>query len=187
MAAAIAFVLSLVNFYATVYESAMLTAFAGCHWQYGRGVPGLGSQVEYFIVPVTIINEGAKTGTVLDMELVVEKDGVLKSFPANFIGAVVDEKTTLFAPMAIAGHASESNSIVFTQPEPSDPPMFGDKVSFRATVKFQPAVPSAYGFFDHLFASPGADPHFEPVAPVFDGRPARFSVCKRAPDLSKGR
>src|SRR5215470_17106250 len=96
--------LSGVSLYETVLKQPRLVIFTGCSWQYGRGP---GSYDEYFVIPVTIANDGARGGTVLAIELVMDKGGAPKSFAGNFTVASLDDKTRqLFAPLAIAGHAS---------------------------------------------------------------------------------
>jgi hypothetical protein len=189
----IAIVLSVVNLYATVWEQPILTAHAGCNWQYGRGVPGAGSQVEYFIVPVTVVNDGARTGTVPDMDLEIAREGSTKRYRANFIATrfiaagVDDGNVQVFFPIAIAGHASASTSTVFVQPQRTERPWFGNgEVSFHATVKIKPAGLNSYRFIDRLFASHAVEHHYDAIAPVYEGKPVSFSVCRMdAPDLSR--
>jgi hypothetical protein len=175
--------LSIFNLYATVWQPPSLTAYAGCNWWYGRGVAGLGSNIEYFIVPVTVVNEGARTGTVLGLDLVIERDGLSTSFPASFTATGIDDKTPpAFAPIAVAGHASATTSIVFIQPDIRERPLFGGGVSFRATLRLGRARSYSYGVIDGLLmllASPGPEPRAEHVAPVFEpGKSTPFSICK---------
>jgi hypothetical protein len=182
----VALVLSLVNFHVTTNQQAILTVYAGCNWLYGRGVSGLGTDVEYFVAPITVVNDGARTGTVLEIDLVVETGSSSKSFPANFIATSFDDKalqiSKMFSPIAVAGHASTTDSIIFTQSDPRDPPLFGkavsgEAVSFPATIKSRPAVPFSDRLIDRWFSGPGPEPHFPRIAPVYEGKTARFNVC----------
>jgi hypothetical protein len=183
-----ALLLSIANFYVTVYEQPILNIYAGCNWRYGRGMPGLGTDIEYFVIPVTIVNDGARTGTMLAIDLTVEKNGSTKSFPAGFIAGGLDDKAQqMFAPIAVAGHASASSSIVFIQLARTDPPVFANAGPFHASFGFRPSAPVSFRLrlIDRLSASPGTDRGFMPVAPAFDGRPVSFDVCAPVhPDAS---
>src|SRR5260370_38716747 len=59
-----------VSLYETVLRQPRLTIFTGCNSQYGQGP---GSFDEYFVVPVTGANHGARSGTALPIELTVAK------------------------------------------------------------------------------------------------------------------
>jgi hypothetical protein len=181
------FALSFFSFHATSNLQATLTVYAGCNWLYGRGVPGSGTDVEYFIAPITAVNDGARTGTLRELELVFESDGTSKPFPANFIAASFDDKTPqMYSPIAIAGHSSATNWIVFTQPDYRDRPLFGktpsgEVVSFPVTIDFRPVVPFSDSLFDRwFFARPGPKPRFPRIAPAYERNPTRFNVCKEA-------
>jgi len=192
-----AFVLSLVSLtfsaislYVTVLEQPRLKIFAGCNWQYGRGP---GSFDEYFVIPVTVVNDGARGGTVLALELEVEKGGSARSFAGNFtLAGLNDQARGLFAPLAIAGHASASSAIVFTQRTRANPPLFDEAAlaaadHFSATLKFRTALPFSYGFVDRLLPGRPTEARFEPLlrsddlAPVLDDKLASFDACASVP------
>jgi hypothetical protein len=176
-----------VTLYITLLEEPRLTIYAGCNWQYGRGP---GSFDEYFVVPVTVVNSGARGGTVIAVELVVDKGGSARSFAGNFaVASLNDEARRLFAPIAVAGHAAASSAIVFTPRIPTNRTLFDLAKSaaperFHATLKFQAAVPVSYGFVDRLFASRPKDPRFEvqpgDLEPVRNDKPASFDACAPA-------
>ena len=180
-----------VSLYETVLRQPRLTIFAGCNWQYGRGP---GSYDEYFVIPVTVANDGARGGTVLAIELTMDKGGRSKAFAGNFTVAGIDDKTRqLFAPLAIAGHASATASIVFTQRTPTGPPLFGEPGGYDAALKLRTAVGLSYGFIDRLFASPPPQAHLKPllqrfdIAAVLGGERASFDACELDhPDLPAG-
>jgi hypothetical protein len=196
-----AFILSLVSLafsatslYVTVLERPRLTIFAGCNWQYGRGP---GSFDEYFVVPLTVVNDGARGGTVLAFELVVDKDGSPGSFAGNFtLDSFSDQKRQLFAPLAIAGHESASSAIVFTRRTRTNRPLFNMAEPaaanrFQATLRFH-AASASDTFIDRLFPSPPAEARFEPslrpddLAPVLDDKLASFDACAPAIPNSAG-
>ncbi len=182
---------SAISLYVTVLEQPRLKILAGCNWQYGRGP---GSFDEYFVIPITVVNDGARGGTVLALELAVEKDGSARSFTGNFtLAGFNDQARRLFAPLAIAGHASASSAIVFTQRTRANPPLFNEVAlasadRFSATLKFRTALTSSYGFVDRLLPSRPTESRFEPLlrpddlAPVLDDKLASFDAC--APGLS---
>jgi hypothetical protein len=172
--ASVALVLSMISIYATVWVGPILKVYAGCNWRYARGVPDAGTDVEYFVVPVTVVNDGARTGTVLAVDLAVEKGGSSTPFTANFIGTRFDDKIQMFAPIAVAGHASASYSIIFTQLVPTEAPLFGERGPLRATLRIGPAPP--VGLFAALFASPVTERRFELVASAFEEKPVSFPV-----------
>lgn len=182
-----------VTLYVTVLDEPRLNLYAGCNWQYARGP---GSFDEYFVVPITVVNSGARGGAVLAIELVVEKDGSARSFAGDFTVAGVDDRTRrLFAPLGVAGHAAASSTVVFVQrSHPGTPsPLFDLTRSaaperFQATLKLRTAVPVSYGAFDRLFASPPQDTRFEVLTgdlePVRNDRPASFDACAALPDAA---
>jgi hypothetical protein len=175
--------------YITVLDRPRLTIYAGCYWQYGRGP---GSFDEYFVIPVTVVNGGARGGAVVAFELVADKGGSARSFAGNFtVGGLNDEARRLFAPIAVAGHASASSAIVFTRRTRTNPPLidlakFAAPERFQVALKFQTAVPVSYSFVDRLFANPPTEALFEPLlrpddlAPVLDDKPASFDACAPA-------
>jgi hypothetical protein len=200
---------SAVSLYVTVLEQPRLKILAGCNWQYGRGP---GSFDEYFVVPITVVNYGARGGTVLAVDLVVDKSSPPENPPKNppserpqprpfagtFTAAGFDGTARqLYAPLAVAGHSSASSTIVFTERTRTGPPLF-DLATFnrpdrlQATLKFRSVAPVSYGFVDRLLASPPEEARFEPVlqpadiAPVFADRRAVFDACTSGPSNRPG-
>jgi hypothetical protein len=186
---------SAVSLYVTVLEQPRLKIFAGCNWQYGRGP---GSFDEYFVIPVTVVNTGARGGTVLAIELVVDKGSSPRSFVGGFTEAGFDDTTRqLFAPLAIDGHGSASSTIVFTERTPTNPPLFdlaafSKPERFRATLKFRSVAHVSYPVIDRLLASPPAEARFEPllqptdIAPIFADKRAGFDACASGPSNPSG-
>jgi hypothetical protein len=182
----VSLVFSGVSLYETVLKQPHLTIVAGCNWQYGRGP---GSFDEYFVVPITIANDGARTGTVLAINLAVDNSGRAKAFNGNFTVTSLDDKTRqLFAPLAISGHDSATASVVFIQRASTRPPLFGDVGHYHARLKLKTTRDISYGFVERLFADSAPEAGFEIVLQRFDiaailgGQPASFDAC--TPDLT---
>ncbi|MDX2257446.1 MAG: hypothetical protein NW205_00865 [Hyphomicrobiaceae bacterium] len=73
------------------------------------------SPFEVFVIPVTLANDGAQTGTVLSMDLTVKnpRTGETKRFYSANVGPWAQPPTTPFAPVSLAGRASFSAPIQF--------------------------------------------------------------------------
>jgi len=78
---------------------------------------------EVFIIPVTLANDGARTGTVLsiDLEVTNKRSGDKKLFYAAQLGTWGEQPKKPFAPVPLSGRASFSNSVQFF-------PRVGEKV-----------------------------------------------------------
>ncbi len=77
-----------------------------------------GGDTELFAIPITIANEGARSGTVISMELEVQnlKTNATKRYYSAFLGEHPREATALnrqFAPLSIAGHAVFTETVRF--------------------------------------------------------------------------
>lgn len=70
---------------------------------------------EVFIIPLTVANDGAQTGTVLSVDLKVTNPRTKQSklFYAAQTGPWGDESRTAFAPVSLAGKASHSAMFQF--------------------------------------------------------------------------
>jgi hypothetical protein len=82
--------------------------------------PYQNSNFEVFAIPVTIVNEGAQTGTVLSIELEVTdpRTGAVKRFYSADFGRWTMEKTRSgayqpFAPMSLPGHGRQTETVLF--------------------------------------------------------------------------
>ena len=78
---------------------------------------------EVFVLPVTLANDGARTGTVLALELKVTnpRTGKSKQFYAAQFGPWASKPHRPFAPISLAGKAAFSNAVQFF-------PRVGEKV-----------------------------------------------------------
>ncbi|MGQ0456159.1 MAG: hypothetical protein ACT4OU_03750 [Hyphomicrobium sp.] len=91
--------------------------------------PYQNSNFEVFAVPVTLINDGGRTGAVLSMtlEATSAKGGPTKKFYAADFGRWTMEKTRAmayepFAPISLAGKASRTETVLFYPKTPEEKP-----------------------------------------------------------------
>jgi hypothetical protein len=172
---------SAVSLYETVLKQPSLQILAGCNWEYGRGP---GSYDEFFVVPVTVTNHGARAGAVLDIELTASGGGQSKPFTARFTVENLDEKhRQLFAPLAVSGHDSATASIVFTQRQLTTPPLVREDGRFLAWLKLTTALDTSYGVIDRVLTPPPPEASFEirlaefDIAAVLNGTNASLDAC----------
>lgn len=73
------------------------------------------SPFEVFIMPITLANDGARSGTVLsvDLEVMNQRTNEVKSFYAARRGAWMEQPVKPFAPVSLAGRASFSDALQF--------------------------------------------------------------------------
>ncbi len=73
------------------------------------------SPFEVFVIPVTLANDGARTGTVLSMDLTVKntKTGDIKQFYSAQIGPWGAQPVKAYAPVSLPGRISSSQSVQF--------------------------------------------------------------------------
>lgn len=112
---AFAFAFSGVSFYETVMKQPHLAAFVPPVLHYGQDG---GGDVELFAIPVTIANDGARTGTVLSISLEAENKAtkVRQRFYAAYFGDHPrngDATPRAFAPLSIQGRSTFSDTIRF--------------------------------------------------------------------------
>jgi len=73
------------------------------------------SPFEVFVMPITLANDGARTGTILsiDLEVTNPRTGESKTFYAARRGAWREESSKPFAPVSLAGRSSFSDALQF--------------------------------------------------------------------------
>jgi len=115
---AIALVFSGYSLWETSLKAADLHAFVPPVIQFAA--PYQNSNFEVIAVPITLTNEGARTATVLSMELAVTdpRSNQTKRFYAADFGRWTMERTRTgayapFAPMSLAGRESRTESVLF--------------------------------------------------------------------------
>jgi hypothetical protein len=153
---ALALLFSGFSFYKSVLEAAELGVFIPPVIHYGRDG---GGDIELFAIPITIANEGARTGTVVSMELeVASLDGTArqKRYYAAYVGEHPrnpDTSNRAFAPLSIAGRATFSETIRFYPAGNPLPKLVEEAGDFRFTLKLNTAVPAKPDLFDRLWRS----------------------------------
>ena len=73
------------------------------------------SPFEVFVIPVTLANDGARTGTVLSLDLAVKnlKSGKIKRFYSAQTGPWGVQPVTAYAPVSLPGRSSQSQAVQF--------------------------------------------------------------------------
>jgi len=73
------------------------------------------SPFEVFVIPVTLANDGARTGTVLSLDLTVRntKSGTTKKFYSAQTGPWGNQPVTAYAPVSLPGRSSQSQAVQF--------------------------------------------------------------------------
>ena len=156
LVSAFAFAFSGVSFYETVMKQPRLSIYVPPVLQYGHDD---GGTLEVFAIPITISNDGARSGTVLSMELEVENladkaDPKSKSFYSAYLGEHQKNSETAnraFVPLSIAGRASASDTIRFYPQGNPLPHIAQDAGNFRFTLKLATAAAPPSSFIDRLF------------------------------------
>lgn len=157
LVSAFAFAFSGVSFYETVIKQPHLTVFVPPVLQYGQDG---GGDVEVFAIPITISNDGARSGTVLSLELEVENTAAkddwpkTKRFYSAFFGEhprTADTPNRSFAPITIAGRAAASETIRFYPQGNARPHVIPETGDYTFTLKLSTAAAPSTSIIDRLF------------------------------------
>ena len=163
---ALAILISLYSLWETTLKQADLRVFVPPVIHYAA--PYQNNNFEMIAIPVTIANEGAQTGTVLTMELSVTdpRTGQTKRFYSADFGRWTMERTRSgayqpFAPIALAGHGSRTESVLFyTRGEQEKPDqLIRETGPYRFTLRLDEAAPEA-GLFGTATVAPSDRSHF---------------------------
>lgn len=138
---AVALFFSGLSYYDTTLASADLTVYVPPMVHYAR------DGADVFNVPITIVNNGAKNGTVLSMELKVDnlqENAERKSatFRSMFLGDYPrDDKAPLrsFAPISVPGHGTITETVRFYNMGEAMPLLVTDQGKFRFTLSLNVA------------------------------------------------
>jgi hypothetical protein len=119
------------------------------------------SNFEVFAVPVTIMNEGGRSGAVLSIELQATnvKTGAMKRFYSADFGRWSMDKTRTnnnqpFAPIALAGKASKTETVLFypkTDKEKPDQLVATEPGEYRFKLVLDEAEADDFGPLDRLW------------------------------------
>jgi hypothetical protein len=151
----IALIFSGFSYYDTNMRTAELSVYVPPMIHYGRD-----GEADVFNIPLTIVNEGARTGTVLTMELDVDNlnagaDKKSAKFHSAFLGEYAEgsANSRSFAPLSIPGHGTFSETVRFYPMQISLPYVVSDKGSYRFTLKLKVARPQLPEFAERIFGS----------------------------------
>jgi hypothetical protein len=158
------------SFYESVMKTADLEVYVPPVIHYARDP---GGDVEQFAIPITIVNSGARTGTVLTMELAVESlrpDATTKTkrYYSAFLGdpPVKDDETKrAFAPLSLAGRTTFSDTVRFYPIGNPLPKLVDDAGDYRFKLQLTTAVPPSPGFLDSLWRKEPEPITFEKTLP----------------------
>ncbi len=119
---AVALIFSGFSFYESVLKAAKLSVFVPPQIAY-TDPDRPDSPFEVFVLPVTLANDGARSGTVLALELKVSnpRTGKSKRFYAAQFGPWASQPNRPYAPISLAGKAAVSEAVQFF-------PRVGEKV-----------------------------------------------------------
>ncbi len=167
---ALALCFSGLSFYESVLKTSSLEVYVPPVIHYARDQ---GGDVELFAIPLTVVNSGARTGTVLNLELDVENlrtDAELKQkrYYSAFIGehAVKDDEISRsFAPLSLAGRSTFSDTVRFYPMGNPLPKLVDDAGDYRFTLKVTPALPQNLGWWDRMWSKEPATLTFERTLP----------------------
>jgi hypothetical protein len=151
---ALALVISAFSLYESSFKTAEIETFIPPVIQYARDG---GGDIEVFVVPVTITNSGARTGTVLSMQLDVEnlKTSSVKRYYSAYLGeheANTDAAGRSFAPLSIPGHATFSDSVRFYPVGNPFPKIAEEAGDFKFTLSLVTAAPQRPDLIDRLLS-----------------------------------
>ena len=155
-----AFAFSSVSYYESAMKYAELSVFIPPVIHYGRDG---GGDVELFAIPITITNEGARTGTILSMDLEVERLGEIdkdaprtKRYYSAYLGEHPrnpDAINRAFAPASIAGRQTYVETIRFYAAGNPLPKLVQDAGDYRFTLKLNLAEPAEPGVWDRIWSA----------------------------------
>jgi hypothetical protein len=178
LVSAFAFAFSGVSFYETVMKKPRLTAFVPPVTFYARGD---GGSSEIFAVPITILNEGARAGTVLSMELTVTEPNTQhsrKHYSAFFGEPPTSNQKDLpsraFAPLSIQGRSTFTDTIRFLPIGDTIPFTVQDSGNFIFELALITPQPPNPGWLDWLWRSHVAPLKFERNLPYIAQQSLKF-------------
>jgi hypothetical protein len=155
---ALALALSLYSLWETSLRKADLRLFVPPVIEYSA--PYQNSNFEMIAIPVTLTNEGAQTGTVLTMELVVTdpRTNQTKRFYSADFGRWTMERTRSgayqpFAPISLAGHSSRTESVLFYTRGKQEKPdqLIREPGPYQFTLRLEEAVGDQTGLLDWMW------------------------------------
>jgi hypothetical protein len=156
---AVALVLSAFSLYESSFKTAEIEIFVPPVIHYARDS---GGDVELFAIPITVTNSGARTGTVLSMQLEVEdlKSHKTKRYYSAYLGehqVNPDATSRSFAPLSMAGRETFTDTVRFYPVGNPLPKLAEEAGDFRFTLTLVTAEPAHPDLIDRYLAkAPGA-------------------------------
>lgn len=140
--------------------------------------PHQNSNFEVIEVPVTLLNDGGRTGTVLSMELDATnpKTKETKHFYAADFGRWTMDKARAgfdhFAPIPLAGKASRTESVLFYPKSPEEKPeqLIREPGVYDFKLKIDEARAEELGFLDRFWRPKSTDVSYKSELRFWDAR-----------------
>ena len=174
----VAVAISCVSFYMSALQGAELEVYLPSAFQYY-----LDGEGETFTIPITIANSGARSSTVLSMELEVQdaKTNVARRFYSAYLGEHPRTQSTLqvrqFTPLAILGRSVFSETVRFypvgfvRQGEEKPPRIVSAEGEYTFRLRVNTAAPPAPSLLDRLQGRAQPPPiSVQMILPVLDYR-----------------
>jgi hypothetical protein len=177
VASAVALLFSAFSFWESSIKGPNIKVFVPPVIQYSS--PYNNSNFEMIAVPVTLVNDGGRTGTVLSMELDVSnsKTKEPKHFYAADFGRWTMEKTRAgayetFAPISLAGKASRTETVLFYPKSPAEKPdqLITEPGVYNFKLKLDEAPVNDWGPLDKLLGHTPAEISFTMELRFWDAR-----------------
>jgi hypothetical protein len=152
MFSAVALGFSGISFYMSALQGPDLAVYLPPTMNYARDA---GGDIELFAIPITIANDGARTGTVLSIELEAEslKDKKSKRYYSAFLGEHprnADALNRQFAPLSIAGRGTFTETVRFYPIGNPLPKLVEEEGDYRFQLKLHTAAPAEPSLLDRL-------------------------------------
>jgi hypothetical protein len=141
--------------------------------------PYQNSNFEVIAVPVTLVNSGGRSGTVLSMELQAkgQNGAETKHFYAADFGRWTMEKARAnayepFAPMSLAGKGSRTETVLFYPKSPGEKPdqLIREPGKYQFRLVLDEARPADFGPLDRVSLNKPAELNFEMELRFYDAR-----------------
>lgn len=140
--------------------------------------PYQNSNFEVIEVPITLLNDGGRTGTVLSMDLDVTnpKTKETKHFYAADFGRWTMDKARAgfehFAPIPLAGKASRTETVLFYPKSPDEKPeqLIHEPGIYQFTLTLDEARTEDFGFLDRVWRAKPVEVSYQSELRFWDAR-----------------